>query len=230
MAMFVRPILEAVRQLPEPEFRGVLIKSVALAFAVFVVMLTVAMYFLSKFDYFQWKILDTLAQFAGGAGFLLVALILFPALSGVFISLFLDDIATAVEQKHYPADAPGHDLKLYDSLLLSLRFTVVMVLLNLVALPLYLLFLIVTPVAMALFYCLNGYLLAREYFELVSARHLDVKGVWRARKRNIWTIMPAGILLAFLMTVPVVNLIAPIIATAAMVHIFKELEASGKIA
>ena len=105
-----------------------------------------------------------------------------------------------------------------------------MLLLNLLALPLYLLLMFLPPTGLILFYCLNGYLLSREYFELVGGRHLDLAGLRKARKKNTWAIFPAGVLIALMLTVPILNLLAPLVATAAMVHIFKALGARGDIA
>ncbi len=41
------------------------------------------------------------------------------------------------------------------------------------------------------------------------------------RKAHRGTLFLSGVVIAFLMTVPVVNLLAPVIATAAMVHLFE---------
>jgi uncharacterized protein involved in cysteine biosynthesis len=70
------------------------------------------------------------------------------------------------------------------------------------------------------FYGVNGYLLGREYYELVALRRLPavpLRGRWRAERPRL---VLAGAIIAFLLTVPVLNLVAPIIATAFMVHLF----------
>jgi uncharacterized protein involved in cysteine biosynthesis len=72
-------------------------------------------------------------------------------------------------------------------------------------------------------YGLNGYLLGREYFEMPAFRRLSrpeakaVFGQYRSR------FVGGGIVIAFLSTLPIVNLIAPIIATAFMVHLFESV-------
>ncbi len=89
------------------------------------------------------------------------------------------------------------------------------VVLNLAALPLYLI-----PVVNALvFYGLNGYLLGREYFEMVAPRRLEMEPrrvLWRRRRLGF---VLAGVAFAFLSTLPLVNLLAPVIAAAAMTHL-----------
>lgn len=74
------------------------------------------------------------------------------------------------------------------------------------------------PVYIIAFYGMNGYLLSREYFELVAIRRYDartVEAIRKSRQKKLWL---AGVGLTFLMTIPLVNLVAPIIATAFMVH------------
>lgn len=134
-------------------------------------------------------------------------------------SLFLERIAGAVEARDYPADAPGRDQPMLQSLWVAVRFTVVLVVVNLVALPFYL----VPVVNLALFWIVNGYLLGREYFELVALRHLSPDAVAVRRRRHRSRIFLAGVLIAAFATVPVLNLLAPLFATAFMVHTTKRI-------
>ena len=70
---------------------------------------------------------------------------------------------------------------------------------------------------------MNGYLLGREYFELVSLRHLDVEAARRLQKRFRFRIFMAGLVIAAFATVPILNLFAPLFATAFMVHTSKRI-------
>ena len=126
-----------------------------------------------------------------------------------------------MEARHYPNDPPGKDLSIARGLAVGLKFLWDVVRLNLLALPVYL---FVPVLNLFVFYGLNGYLLGREYFELVALRHLDAKAALEVRKRYRWRLFVAGVVMTFLFTVPVVNLVTPLIATAAMVHIFKGLK------
>ncbi len=86
------------------------------------------------------------------------------------------------------------------------------------------------PLNLFVFYLLNGYLLGREYFELVAARRFDAAGVRRLRRKYRGRVMLAGVVIAFLLTVPIVNLVTPIVATGFMLHVFERLrrrEAGG---
>jgi uncharacterized protein involved in cysteine biosynthesis len=105
-----------------------------------------------------------------------------------------------------------------------MRFIGITIMLNVLALPLYLIALLFPPLFAFVFYGLNGYLLGREYFELVSLRHQDEKAARRLRKTNRSKVFLAGIVIAFFITVPIINLVVPILATAFMLHIFKSMQ------
>jgi len=97
----------------------------------------------------------------------------------------------------------------------------VAIVLNLVLLPLYL----VPGLNLVLFYGLNGYLVARGYFEQVAVRRLtlaDARAVFANNRMTLWL---SGILLTFVTTVPFLNLVVPILATAWMTHATQELRA-----
>lgn len=215
------PFAKAFQQLPEPAFRSVLFKSLALTVAVLLGAWFGAQYLVQAYTSFESEWLQTFAEWAGFAIFLVALSVLFPAIATLFISLFLDDIADAVERRHYPQDPTGKAAPLVASLLLSMRFVLVMLVLNILALPLYL----IPAINLFVFYGLNGYLLSREYFELVSIRHMPVSDVRALRRAHRGRLFLVGVVIAFLMTVPIVNLIAPIVATAAMVHVYKTLSA-----
>ena len=54
---------------------------------------------------------------------------------------------------------------------------------------------------------------------MVGHRRFDPRSARRVRRRFRAQVFVAGVLIAIMMTVPFVNLVAPIIATAAMVHL-----------
>jgi uncharacterized protein involved in cysteine biosynthesis len=102
------------------------------------------------------------------------------------------------------------------------RLLALTIVLNLLALPIYLL---IPAINLFLFYVINGYLLSREYFDLVALRRLDgvaATALWRKR-RGRWLL--AGVAIAALLSLPIVNLAAPLVAAAFMLHLVTE--ASG---
>jgi CysZ protein len=165
--------------------------------------------------------LETIADVLGGAAVVVLAVLLFPALLGLVSSVFLEDAANALERAVYPDAPKPRDVPLGESLAVALRFTGVLVGANLLALPVYLALAWLPPLNMALYVALNGYLLGREYYELVALRHHDAAALragFRAlRARLFW----AGVPLAILSLIPLLNLTSPLIATAFMVHLYR---------
>ena len=92
---------------------------------------------------------------------------------------------------------------------------------------LYLLLFFLPPLYALIFYGVNGYLLGREYFEQVALRRLDPAAARMLRRAHQGQVLLAGVVIAFLLTVPLVNLIAPIVATAFMLHLVTGLTRPG---
>ncbi len=96
---------------------------------------------------------------------------------------------------------------------------------NLVALIAYILF---TPIAPVLFWVVNGVLLGREYAQLVALRRHDAAGAATFRKRHRTQIFAAGVLMAVPLTIPVVNLLVPILGAATFTHLYHRLSRDAR--
>jgi uncharacterized protein involved in cysteine biosynthesis len=222
----------AFRQLAEPSLRTVLLKAVGLAAALYLLLALGTGWLASEYlagwltgyDWLSWA-----SQALVWLLSILLLLLLFPVLVTALLGLCLDAVATAVERRHYPADSPGRELPAKVALAVSLRFLAVALVLNLLALPLYLAAFWLPMVNFVVFFGLNGYLLGREYFELVSLRHVSPGEATLLRRRHRWRVFLAGLAIALLLTVPFVNLAGPVVATAAMVHVFKRLRAFRRV-
>jgi uncharacterized protein involved in cysteine biosynthesis len=159
--------------------------------------------------------IDVLFDVVGGLSVLVLTWLLFPAVATLMLSLFIERIITAVETRYYPRLPAPLPVSLWRSIAGALKFTSVMVVLNLIALPLYL----VPILNVIVFYGLNAYLLGREYFEMVALRRLDPRSAQRLRQAHRLRFLLAGLVIAGLLTLPVVNLVAPLLAAAFMVHL-----------
>jgi CysZ protein len=216
----------AIGQLPDPAFRSVLIKAFSLTVAVFVILMGSVYFALGGVDletigWLSWLpdfILSPLAWIFGAVVFT-VPLLLFPAIASIFVALFLDEIIEAVEAKHYPNDPKGHGLSIPQSLAVSIKFSLIVIAVNILALPLYL-----TGILTLAYYLVNGYLFGREYFEMVSLSHYSPSEVSALRKQFRGKVFLTGIVIAFMFTIPIVNFFTPLIAAATMVHIFKSTQ------
>ena len=132
----------------------------------------------------------------------------------------MDDIADAVEARYYPDLTPAPGLSFLATAIVTLRFLATIVFLNIVLLV----FLLLGPFFPFVFYAVNGYLLSREYFELVALRRVDTETMKVLRRANRGQLFAAGVIVMVLLTIPLVNLLAPVVATAAMVHLFEKLK------
>jgi len=167
---------------------------------------------------FHW--LNIAIDVLGSAAALFVAWLVLPAMTILILGFFLDRIIASIEARHYPDLPEPRRIGIGASLASALRLALLGLALNLLALPLYLFL----PVANVVVYlAINGYLVAREYFEAVASRRLErapLKAMWHRHRLRL-TI--AGALVAFLLSIPVVNLAAPIIGVAFMLHLFEPL-------
>lgn len=164
-------------------------------------------------------LVDTL----GGFAVMVLAWLMFPALVGTVAGFFLERVARAVERRYYPALPAPREQPMTEMLATGLRFFAVMVVLNLAALPLYLL----PGMNLALYYGLNGYLLGRQYYEMIALRRMDAATAARLRRAHGARIFVAGAAIAFVLTIPLANLLVPVLATAFMVHVVAGLQRSG---
>lgn len=142
------------------------------------------------------------------------------AMSGIF----LDDIAEAVEEAHYPGLPTPPRPPLMDALRDALTFLGVLIGANILAFGAYLIFPFAAPL---IFYGLNGYLLGREYFQMAAIRREGRSGADSLRKRHTVQIWAAGCLMALPLTVPLLNLLVPVLGAASFTHLYHRVAAKG---
>ncbi len=220
--MLASAVSRSVSQLFSKPFRGVLWKSVGLTIALliglwFALDVLVSLFLLPLLGPWPW--VSTAIAWLLGAGLVVGMGFLVAPVTSVFAGVFLDDIAEAVEQTHYPADPPGRALPLAHSLVITVKFFALVLIGNLIALILVLFF----GLGALIFFVLNGYLLGREYFQFAALRHIDEAQVHALRRKHEGVIFLGGLAIAVLLAVPFVNLLTPLFAGALMTHIFKGL-------
>jgi uncharacterized protein involved in cysteine biosynthesis len=213
----------ALAQLGDPRFLRVLLRAllVVLAALVAVVWAVVAV--------LGWALPDTLSlPWIGEVGFvdavaswaavglvLALSVVLMVPTTAAAASFFLDDVADAVEARHYPGLAPATPPGLGRQGWDAVRFFGLVVAVNAAALAVYL---VAPPLAPLAFWLVNGFLLGREYFQLVAQRRLPPEAVARLRRRHARRIWLAGVAMAAPMSLPLVNLVAPILGVAVFTH------------
>ena len=211
------PLIKAFAQLDDARLQRVVGLSIGTALVVLLLLGVGAWFLIAQLGDVSAAWLDWLIEIMAGLGVIVLILFLFPAAVSATIGLFLESVAEAVEARHYPGLAPPRGQTVRQAIQSGLKFAIVAILLNLAALPLYL----IPPFNVFVFYVLNGYLLGREYYETVALRRLDARQAGELRRRNRWRVFLAGVVITLMLTIPFLNLIAPVIATAFMVHIFE---------
>ena len=213
----------AVLQLSDPRLRGVIWQSLGLSLLLQVVLIALAWWALQSFTTFHWSWLNEAVRWLGGAAVVTLAVLLFPASFGIVVSVFMERIADIVEAAHYPQLGPARGIPIWTGIWTGVVFLLAVVALNLVMLPLYILALFVAGLGAVLFYGINGWLTGRMYYEQVALRRLSPAEVKGWRQANSGVLWMTGIAIAFLGTIPVLNLIVPVLGTAAMVHVAQSL-------
>lgn len=219
---------KALRQLEDSAIWRALLLNIALSVGCLVVLWGGASFLLIDLIFTSFPLstiggLETAITILGGFATLILPWMMFPAAASGLIGLFLDGVADAVEARHYPDLAPGRGQSTIKVLIAGGRFIGILIVLNLFLL----LFLFFPPLFPFVFYAVNGYLLGREYFEIVALRRVSRAAAARLRRKNRGALFIMGILIASLLTVPVVNLLVPIVATMAMVHLFHRWSRDG---
>lgn len=227
--MILGDFLKALGQVGDPRFRRVLGLGIgltlALLFAVYAILATVLNIFLPDtitlplIGAVTW--VDDLLSWASILLMIALSVFLMVPVASAFTGLFLDQVADAVEDRHYPALPAARAVPLLEGLREAVGFLGIIVAANLVALVAYV---FVTPAAPFIFWALNGYLLGREYFQLVAMRRVgraEAKAAFRRHAGSVWL---AGGLMAVPLTVPIVNLLVPVLGVATFTHLYHRLE------
>ena len=228
---------KALSQLGDPALRRVLLIGGAGSAVVFILLNVLVWWIfsstvdLSSLSLWGWleDILDWTAGFVVGLSLLIVSAVLFPGVSTIIVGFLLEDVVAAVEARYYPNEPPARPQPVSEVVASTTRFALMVIGLNLLCLPFYLILMLIPPLNLVLYYVLNGYLISREFFELVALRRMEPAAALNMRRESRGKIMVAGILLTFLLTIPIVNFLTPVIATAFMVHLFHSLPGRQEI-
>ena len=222
----ISDFVRAITQVFDRRFIGVLIKSVLLTAALLAALIALAVYLMGYIPPMSftvplvgWEVtfLDEMAASVGvGLILFLSAVLMFPV-AAVFVGLFLDEIADAVEKRHYPGLPEPRRQSWGEIITQAFEFALVLIGANLVALIVYI---FATVFAPFVFWSINGYLIGREYFEVVACRRLEEKPAKALRRKHFFAVWVAGIFVAVPLSIPVVNILAPLIGVAAFVHLY----------
>lgn len=224
----LRSFTRALGQLGDARFRKVVLLGVGLSLALLIAATAGFAYlvdwvtpedaWLPVLGEVNW--LDDLLSWSALILLMVLSVFLMVPVASAITSMFLDEVADAVEELHYPHLPPANQVGIGDAIRDTVNFMGVLVGANLLALVLYLLF---APAALFIFWGLNGFLLGREYFTLAALRRHGRDETKRLRRRHAGTIWMAGVLMAVPLSVPLLNLLIPILGAATFTHLYHAL-------
>lgn len=159
----------------------------------------------------------------GSVGGVVIAWFLFPLLYPVLISFFDEKIAEIIERKDYP-QLPASQPPFWPTLTNDILFSLKAVGLNIICFPLYL----IPMLGIILYYGLNGYLLGKQFFRMAAGRRVSESEAAILQKKAGNSILLIGVAISFCATIPILNLAAPVLGVATMLHLFHELKGANK--
>ena len=218
MTALLSPIARALGQLDDSAFLGVLLRSLLWSAACFVALHVAAVWAVHRlFDLHGW--IGWLADLLGGIGASLVALWLFLPVAAIIGTLYIDRVARAVERRYYPALPPARGASIASQIWDAIGIAARILLLNVLAL---IAALILPGAGLILAWLIGGYAIGRGLFAAVAMRRMPRPAARMLYERVRLAILTQGCILALAGYVPILNLLIPVIGTAAMVHVLDQ--------
>jgi len=228
--MILSDFLKSVAQFDDPKFRRVLWRGMGLTIVLLIAACLLVNFGINQLLSSAWAAnligdqswLGALINIGGALFTIALSIWLMVPVTSAIIALFLDEVAQAVEARHYPHLPKQTATKLQDQILVGIRFLGILLLANIGAL---ILSMIVPLLGPFVFWATNGYLMGREYFQMAAMRRLpraQAQELFQRHQGSIWT---AGVLMAIPMSIPLVGLFIPILGAATFTHQFERLRA-----
>lgn len=226
--MILSSFFAALGQIGDARFRRVLLLGIALTIALLIGATSGFVWLIGTLTSDSTTVpwvgeitwLDDVISWGSFFLFFILSIFLMMPVASAITSMFLDEVAAAVEDRHYPHLPPATKVPFGDALVDTVNFLGVLIGANILALILYVMF---PPTAIFIFWGLNGFLLGREYFTLAAMRRVGRKRAREMRRAHSGTIWLAGTLMAIPLSIPLVNLLIPIIGAATFTHLYHKI-------
>lgn len=158
-------------------------------------------------------------QIGAGIGLGVLGFALTPMAAMIAGAGLFDLVCARVERLRFAQDPAGRFVSIGEGLINGLKIAGPALLINLLALPLYL----IPGVNLIAFVGVNALLMSREYFSLAALRFYSWDQARALRRRFPVTLMTSGVLLAVTLIVPVIGFVTPLLAAAMMTRLHKAL-------
>jgi uncharacterized protein involved in cysteine biosynthesis len=218
MTSLLLPLSRSLSQLTDPTMFGVVWRSVLFSALFFAAILAATVgavhHFASGHGVLVW-IFDALGSVAAA----LLAMWLFLPVAAIIGTLYFERIARAVERHFYPSMPPAQPAPVLDQLRVGIGVGLRVFALNLLAL---LLTLILPGIGLPIGWAVASWAMGRGMFVAVAMRRLnrpEAEALYRA-------VRPAALVQGGAMAAaayfPLLNLLIPVVGTAAMVHVLDQ--------
>ncbi|CAH0226206.1 EI24 domain-containing protein [Roseomonas sp. CECT 9278] len=212
----IRAVALAVSQLNDPAFRRPLLWGVLGA------ALSIALLIWGAIEGAAWLAggtgwLSWLAQAGGGLAALVLAWWLFLPVAAAIASQLVEPVAAAVERRHHPHLPPPQGASIAAQIAFGLRFGLRLLVLQLVLLPL----LFIPVVGFVLAILVSAHALGSGMVQQTALLRMDSAQARQAWRRLRWSGWALGLVLAAMALVPLLNLLVPVLGTAAAVHLLQ---------
>ena len=212
------PVSRALSQLDDPAFLAVTLRGVAWSALAFALLAGAAIWGLHAgvvaLHGAGW--LGWLFGALGGLGAALLSLWLFVPIAAVIATLYCDRIAIAVERRFYPMDPPGGTAPWGEQASEAWALGTRVLALQLVTLVLGIL---LPGIGSLLGWLVAAFAVGRGLFVAVAMRRMDRPAALALYARLRPAVLAQGGLVVAASLIPVVNLLAPVLGIAVMVHL-----------
>lgn len=168
----------------------------------------------------NWIELSILIIFNLGLS-LLIAFFIAP-LAAMIGSFFIDNAAAIIEKEDYPNEPTGQAMSCGYSFIFAFKFLILSLFGNGIAFFLF----FIPNINLIAFYIINGYLFVHEYFLFAAYRFRSKQEAHVFLHTHHTTVFCAGLLIAFFVSIPILNLVTPLFAAAFMTHLHKMLSST----
>jgi len=215
--------LAAFSEIFSPPFRKVAYKTLALTLGLLAITFAIVERVLVHFIDLPYPWVNTTLSILAGLGLFIALAYLVAPVSFAVGGFFFDELADGVERDISPEGPHGRAMPFVAALWLALKFALVALIVNILAL----LLLLVPGINAIAFFGANAYLFGRGYFELSALRFLPLEQVRALRQRYALRLFIAGLFVAAFLLVPILNLLTPLFATAFMIRITRPILAES---
>ena len=232
LGVIARSFLLALQQLPDPRFRRVVVSSILITLAALFTLAVALSFvlggFFGSFGLFSfWDEQGHAGWWVGLGSFIILSVLsvfLIVPTAAMVSGFFADHVASAVEERHYPHVRHSRAQSVGDIVKDGIKFLGLVILVNSLAL---LVSVFLLPFSLFVFLAANGWLLGREYMHMVAQRHVPLQEARGFRKAHSGSVWSAGILMALLLGIPILNLLVPVLAIATFTHLFHRVSFSA---